>query len=166
MSEYQFDMDLWTKRLIFHEGMRLKPYYCTANKLTIGVGRNLEDNPLSTEEKKALGDYMHGITENGAKMLLRNDIIRTYETLKKIIKNYTELDFERQYALLDMCFQLGEKGFKNFKRMIKEIEHENFYMAAYECLNSLYAKQTPERAKRIAKTIKFGVFPPLSGAHF
>ena len=166
MNEYKFDMELWSKRLIFHEGLRLKPYYCTAGKLTIGVGRNLEDNPLSTEEKKALGDYMHGITENGAKMLLRNDIIRTYESLKKIIKNYTELEEDRQYALLDMCFQLGEKGFKNFKRLIKEIEHENFYMAAYECLNSLYAKQVPARAKRIAQTLKYGQFPPINGGIF
>lgn len=166
MNEYPFDMELWAKRLIFHEGMRLKPYYCTAGKLTIGVGRNLEDNPFSAEEKKAVGDYMHGITENAAKMLLRNDIIRTYESLKKIVKNYTELNADRQYALLDMCFQLGERGFKNFKRLVKEIEHENFYMAAYECLNSLYAKQVPARAKRIAQTLKLGMFPPLPGGIF
>ena len=139
--------------------MCLKPYYCSAHKLTIGVGRNLEDNPLSVEERKAVGDYRRGITENAAKMLLRNDICRTYESLKRLVKNFTELDGERQYALVDMCFQLGVHGFKGFKRMIKEIEQQNFVMAAYECLHSQYAKQVPVRAKRIAYTIKFGRFP-------
>ncbi|MCP4280350.1 MAG: lysozyme, partial [Alteromonas sp.] len=27
-----------------HEGLRLKPYKCTAGKITIGYGRNLDDN--------------------------------------------------------------------------------------------------------------------------
>ena len=49
----EFDMELWMKKLIKNEGMRLKPYRCTLGKLTIGIGRNLEDNPLNFEEKKA-----------------------------------------------------------------------------------------------------------------
>jgi len=136
--------------------MVLKPYYCPRGKLTIGVGRNLEDNPLSLEEKKALGDYMHGITENGAKMLLRNDIFKCYNALKKIVNDYEQLEYDRQYALLDMCFQLGIKGLRQFHNMLAAVNKKNFIMAAYECLNSQYAKQTPKRAKRIAKTLKTG----------
>ena len=149
-------LEEWCERLILHEGMVLKPYYCPRGKLTIGVGRNLEDNPLSLEEKKALGDYMHGITENGAKMLLRNDIYRCYNALKKIVQNYDDLDSDRQYALLDMCFQLGVKGLRKFHNMLAAVNKKNFIMAAYECLNSQYAKQTPKRAKRIARTLKTG----------
>lgn len=47
------------KELIRDEGFRSKPYKCTAGKLTIGVGRNIEDN---------------GITEDEAMYLLENDI--------------------------------------------------------------------------------------------
>lgn len=36
------------KDLIRDEGLRLKPYRCTADKLTIGVGRNLEDNGINS----------------------------------------------------------------------------------------------------------------------
>ena len=151
-------MNEWCQRLILHEGMRLLPYRCPAGKLTIGVGRNLEDNPLSTEEKLALGDYMHGITENGAKMLLRNDICRCYEALKHILPDYDKLTADRQYALLDVCFQLGSKGLKKFKNMLSAINKGNFEMAAFECLTSAYARQTPKRAKKIAQTIKTGVW--------
>lgn len=105
-----YDLSKWCDRLIAHEGMKLMPYRCTAGKLTIGVGRNLEDNPPTPEEARALGDYMHGITENAAKMLLRNDIARCFEALKRIVEGFEELDEERQYALLDMCFQMGVRG--------------------------------------------------------
>ena len=156
-----FDMNKlneWSDRLIEHEGIRLMPYYCPMGKLTIGVGRNLEDNPLNIEEKKALGDYMRGITENGAKMLLRNDIKRCYGALKKMILNFVELDDNRQYAMIDMCFQLGVEGFRQFKRMRRYMGKRNFVMASYECLQSNYAMQTPNRAKRIARVISTGVW--------
>jgi len=148
----------WCQRLVFHEGMSLKPYYCTTGKLTIGVGRNLEDNPLSPEEKKAIGNYMEGISKNGAMMLLRHDIKNCVGQLRHYVKDFDKLDVERQYALLDMCFQLGIKGLRKFKAMLKDFENGNFDMAAFECLHSQYAKQTPNRAKRIAYLIKFGVW--------
>lgn len=153
-----YNMNEWMSRLTLHEGLRLMPYRCTRGKLTIGIGRNLGDNPLSPEEKRALGDYMHGITENAAKMLLRNDIIRCYEQLKHLVKNFEKVEPDRQYALVDMCFQLGAKGFKKFKRMRKAIEEGNYELAATECLTSEYAKQTPKRAKKIAETLKTGMW--------
>ena len=153
-----FDMNEWCNRLILHEGMVLKPYRCPMGKLTIGVGRNLDDNPLSSEELRALGDYKHGITENGAKMLLRNDILRCYEQLKKHIAGFEELEPDRQYALLDMYFQLGFKGLEKFRKMLKAIEKKDFIWASFECLTSDYAKQTPKRAKRVAQAIKIGKF--------
>lgn len=151
-----YDLAKWSERLIQHEGLKLMPYRCPAGKLTIGVGRNLDDNPPSFEERRALGDYMHGITVNAAKMLLRNDIIRTFEALKHIVVGFEDLDDERQYALLDMCFQLGVAGFKKFKRLRKAVAQKNFELAAFECLTSTYASQTPKRAKRIALLLKTG----------
>ena len=124
------------RRLAFHEGVVFKPYRDTVGKLTIGVGRNLDDNPLTAEEQKACGDIYQGITRNAAYMLLRNDVTRCESELRSHIKFYTQLDVERQYALLDLCF--------------------NFSLAAYECMNSNYGKQLPNRAKRIAYLIRTG----------
>lgn len=143
------------RRLVFHEGLRLKPYRCTAGKLSIGVGRNLDDNPLTPEEKKACGDIYQGITVNAAYMLLRNDIARTEEFLRKNISFYQKLDVERQYALLDMCFQMEKKLLK-FKKMLKAMENKNFVLASVECLDSNYHKQTPKRCERIANLIRTG----------
>ncbi len=154
----EFDMELWMKKLIKNEGMRLKPYRCTLGKLTIGVGRNLEDNPLNFEEKRACGDFMHGITENGAKMLLRNDIVRCYDEVSHLFKDYKKLSEGRQFALLDMCFQLGIGGLRKFRIMRKAIDNNDFDLASEACLKSVYAKQTPNRARRNAVALKCGVW--------
>jgi lysozyme len=136
----------------------LKVYICPAGYPTIGVGRNLETNPLTNEELKVCGDYMHGITKNAAFYLLRNDIERVVKDCKKKISFWEQLDDERKYALLDMCFQLGLGGLLKFKNMLKAMGVGNFKEAAAQCLDSQYAKQTPSRAKRIAKTIECGRF--------
>lgn len=145
----------WEKRLRFHEGFRSLPYKCTAGKLTIGIGHNIEAREWTPEEKKAIGDWKKGITENAAMMILRNDINICLEKLKTLGFWYY-LDEERQYALLDMCFQLGFNGLMKFKNMLEAIRCKNMVEAEKQCLDSNYARQTPNRAKRIAKLIRYG----------
>ena len=146
------------QRLVMHEGCRLKPYYCTKGKQTIGVGRNLDDNPLTEEEKRVCGDWEKGITKNAAFYLLRHDIERVEKECKKKIAFYTLLDDERQYALLDMAFNLGIAGLLKFKKMLMAMACGYFEDAAKECLNSKYAKEVGQRSKRIAETIRTGKF--------
>ena len=147
----------WEKRLEYHEGFREKPYLCSEGKLTIGIGHNTEARPFTEEEKKAIGDWKKGITKNMAYMILRNDIEICLKDLRKLGFWYY-LDNERRYALLDVCFQLGYSGLCKFKNMLEAIRVKDYEKASKECLNSLYAKQTPKRAQRIAKLIRTGVW--------
>ncbi len=147
-----------SQRLIIHEGLRLQPYRCSKGKLTIGVGRCLDTNPLTAEEEKVVGDWQHGITKCAAIYLLRNDIKRIYVELKKKLPFFQSLDSERQYALIDMSFNIGISGLLRFKEMLKAIKKHNFKLAAEECLNSKYAKDVGQRAERIARVLATGEF--------
>lgn len=147
-----------SQRLIIHEGLRLQPYFCPKGKLTIGVGRCLDTNPLTAEEEKVVGDWKHGITRNAAIYLLCNDIKNIYRALKKYLDFFDKLDAERQYALIDMAFNIGVHGLLNFNKMLKAMRKGDYEIAAEECLNSRYAKTVGVRANRIAATIKTGVF--------
>ena len=144
------------KRLILHEGLRLTPYNCTKNKLTIGVGRNLQNNPLSQQEKEFLGrsDISNGITQEEAIYLLKNDIKRHLTECYKYIPFFCELSDERQYALFDMCFNLGIRGLLKFKKMLECMSIGDFRGASKECINSRYAKDVGKRAFRISKLIQ------------
>lgn len=127
--------------IVYDEGMLLKPYHCSAGKLTIGVGRNLEDNGISTEE---------------ALMLLENDISRAANELDRNMFGWRGFSEARQRALLNMCFNLGWPRMSGFKNMIAAIWADDWDTAAAEALDSYWASQVGSRAKRIAVLLKEG----------
>ena len=154
-TEY-LDMAEMITRLKLHEGCSLTPYKCPAGKLTIGIGHNVEDNPLTAEELRVVGDWKHGITREAAHYLCRNDIERCIKELKKNLKWFEKLDKERKYALIDLCFNLGIRTLLTFKKTLASIAGGNYRTAAEQLLQSKYAKQVGKRAKRIAILIETG----------
>ena len=118
-----------------HEGLRLKPYRCTAGKLTIGYGRNLDDN---------------GISQNEAEQMLYNDIQVCYAECIKF-PFWNSLNEARQAVLIDMCFNLGIYRLKQFKKMLSALEVGSYSSAAAEMLNSKWAEQVKGRAADLAK---------------
>lgn len=146
------------QRLSLHEGIRLRPYRCPAGFLTIGVGRNLDANPLNLEEIKILGrrDLSSGITRQEAFLLLRRDIKKTVENCRRRIPFFDNLDEERQYVLVDMAFNLGIEGLLRFKKMLSFLGCGNYRQAAAELLSSHYAAQVKLRAERLAAVMRSG----------
>lgn len=130
------------KRIMKHEGVKLKPYKCTAGKLTIGVGRNLEDN---------------GISETEARYLLENDLRRCHIECLHTFLFYGELDEARQGVVLEMDFNLGLSRLKGFKNMLAALGVKNYTLAAREMLASLWARQVGGRAKTLADIMMKGI---------
>jgi len=136
------DINKLKEELTRDEGFRSKPYRCTANKLTIGIGRNIEDV---------------GITEEEAKYLLDNDVRRIIAELDILIPWWDDLTDARQRALINMAFQLGVNGLMGFKKMLAALEVGNYREACLEGLNSKWAKKdTPQRAYRITRMLLEG----------
>jgi len=123
-------------QLTKHEGLRLKPYHCPAGKLTIGIGRNLEDK---------------GITEKEAVMLLENDIQECIEDLKNIFRDFDLLPESVRRVLVDMRLNLGPNRFRKFKKMIRGVKDQNFTQAAAEMKDSLWYTQVGQRARTLVK---------------
>ena len=67
----------------------------------------------------------------------------------KIYNNWDDLPREVQHILVNMCFQLGQRGLSNFKQMGKAIEESDWGKASVEMMDSRWASQTPERAERL-----------------
>jgi len=125
-----------------HEGEKLFPYRCTADKLTIAMGRNLSDVGISKEE---------------ARFMLLNDIKAVITDLKKIFPNWSTMTKNRQNALADLRFQLGPSGFRGFEKMIKAILVDDWATAKKQYLDSKYAREdTPNRALWAANTLLRG----------
>ena len=54
-----------------------------------------------------------------------------------------------------MVYQLGGRGFLNFREAIAYLKNGDYEKASKEILDSEYAKETPKRAQRIAEIILF-----------
>jgi lysozyme len=61
-----------------------------------------------------------------------------------------------------MMYQMGEQGLFEFRRMWTALDKLDFELAAQEALDSVWAKQTPDRAERIAEVIRTGEMTPYS----
>jgi lysozyme len=138
------DRAAMTRQLRLHEGERLKPYRCTAGKLTIGVGRNLEDRGITAEESA---------------YLLTNDVAREERELLRALPWVAELDEVRQRVLLDMSFNLGLVGLLGFKNTLATIRAGDYTKAAGMMLDSRWAKQVGQRAERLSRMMATGKDP-------
>ena len=56
-------------------------------------------------------------------------------------------------VVIEMCYQLGLGGFSKFKKTISYLEKKNYLEASKEMLDSKWAKQTPNRAKKLSKIV-------------
>ncbi len=139
------DRAAMTRQLRLHEGERLKPYRCTAGKLTIGVGRNLEDRGITAEESA---------------YLLANDISREERELLRALPWVAQLDEVRQRVLLDMSFNLGLSGLLLFKNTLATIRAGDYSKAAAMMLDSRWASQVGQRAERLSRMMATGKEPP------
>lgn len=135
------DRGLLKTDLVRDEGMKLLPYTDTVGKVTIGVGRNLDDV---------------GISETEALALLDADIDRAIEDLRRNVPWIFDRPEPVQRALVNMCFNLGWPRLSGFKKMWAHLELNEYDRAAAEALNSKWARQVGARARRLADLIREG----------
>lgn len=122
------------------EDLRLFPYEDSVGKLSIAIGRNLDDVGLTREE---------------CYYLARNDIRRALADCEKF-PWFHKLDGVRQRAICNMMFNLGLPRFRGFKKLIAALREHDYEKAATEMLDSKWARQVGARAERLATMMRDG----------
>lgn len=121
------------------EGLRLKPYRCSAGKLTIGYGFNLEN----------------GIPEYIADTMLDYSFNIACKDAIKIMSDFNlPCNWKMKDILIQMCFQLGGSGVRKFSKMLVALQYNNFVKASEEMLDSKWYKDTPARCERLANEMR------------
>ena len=121
------------------EGFRQFPYHDTVGKLTIGIGRNLQDKGISKAE---------------ALYLLHNDINEFETQLKERLYWFEQIHEDAQAVLIMMCFNMGLGGLLQFQKTLEHLKNENYKMAADEILNSKWANQVGQRAVNYSEILR------------
>lgn len=126
------------------EGEVLHAYQDSLGFWTIGVGRLIDSRKGGC------------ISRSESEMLLANDIAAKQLELTKALPWILKLDPIRQAVLYNMAFNLGVAGLLNFKTTLALIAQHDYAAAAVAMLDSIWAKQLPERSARLAEQLKTG----------
>lgn len=143
--------DQVTAELKVDEGVRSRPYSdktgkthvsTDGGKLTIGVGRNIEDR---------------GLPEEIIEALLRIDILEAEKIAKRLFPDFESYSRNRRACLINLAFNLGLPRLLGFRKMIAAIRNGDWPLAAYEARRSKWFHQVqPERSGRVVRQLEFG----------
>ena len=67
---------------------------------------------------------------------------------------YKYMPQEIKDVIMEMCYQLGVTGVSKFKKTLAHLQNKRWEEASVEMLDSLWAKQTPNRAKELSNRVK------------
>lgn len=121
------------------EGYRRFLYKDSEGVWTIAYGRNLQDRGISEEE---------------AEYLLKNDINDFRDQLNNRLYWFDSIHEDAQAVLLMMAFNMGLAGLLTFRETLDHIKNENYKAAAVSMLQSKWANQVGDRAKRLSEILK------------
>jgi lysozyme len=145
MSNDAFDRLLLLQELERDEGLRTKAYRDTVGKLTIGIGRNLDDV---------------GLRDGEPQFLLSNDVDVVIGELDRDLAWWRSLSPNRQRVMINMCFNMGignnTRGLLSFKNTLANIRSGEYDNASKGMLSSRWAAQVGQRANRLAKIMRDG----------
>lgn len=132
-----------SKQLEIDEGRRRRLYKDTVGKLTIGVGRNIEDRGLRDDE---------------IDLMLSNDIDEAVGIARALVATFDKLDDVRQEVVVNMALNLGMTRLGGFRQFIGALLRFDFQRATSEMMDSKWYEQVGDRGKRLAYAMREGKF--------
>lgn len=139
-------------RVKSHEGCVLEPYDDSLGKLTVGIGHLVQ-----AHERKRFQLGVK-ITQEEADELFDIDLNRAAagadELIIKNIGDHDDLPQVIQEVLVEMVFQLGKTGVKQFRNMWTSLKEKDWPMAAMHMKDSRWRKQTKKRCEHLSKMVE------------
>ena len=137
------DMDKLLESVKKHEGYRNKVYLDTLGKRTIGVGHLCVEDFWEDDKE---------YEENFLMEILEKDLQSAIDQADDMCKNLTIRD-DAKIIIIEMIFQLGGNGVSKFRKMWQALQQDppDYAEASVQMLDSRWAKQTPNRAKEMAR---------------
>jgi len=138
----EMDIELFKSQLKEDEGIKDTVYPDTEGHLTVGVGHKV----LAADNLK-LGSV---IDEDTLDRMLSSDASDAISNAISLVDDWEGLPSNVKYALSNMTFQLGKRGLSKFTETLDLVNAGDYKAASIEMLDSKWAKQTPNRAKKMA----------------
>lgn len=167
VASAQAAQDVSQTFVIAEEGVHNNVYRDKMGLKTVGVGFNMEQNNAKAIWERAKIPEKFDRVFNGQQQLSNESARKLFDfthkassrAAQKIVPFYENLGVNQQAALDSMVFQLGPTGVRKFKNTLNALGKGNAKAVENAILNSLWAKQTPARAKRTALMLAYDLTP-------
>ena len=133
-------------QVIHSEGIRTTAYEDTLNNWTIGVG-----HLIKIPDEEYLLDKE--LTDLEVDQIFTTDLNQAIDDARKFI-DVDILSEEAFFVVVDMAFNLGLPKLMRFQNFQQALKEKDYKKASREMLDSLWAKQLPNRSKRLAKQMR------------
>jgi lysozyme len=126
-----------------HEGYKNHVYLDTLGKRTVGVGHLCVED-FWEDGKEYEEDFLMDILKKDLQQAIRQADLKC-EGLK--------ISDDAKIIIIEMIFQLGGTGVSKFRKMWQALQQDppDYAEASAQMLDSRWAKQTPNRAKEMAR---------------
>ena len=126
-----------------HEGYKNLVYLDTLGKRTVGVGHLCVED-FWEDGKEYEEDFLMDILKKDLQQAIRQANLKC-EGLK--------ISDDAKIIIIEMIFQLGGTGVSKFRKMWQALQQDppDYAEASVQMLDSRWAKQTPNRAKEMAR---------------
>ncbi len=130
-----------------HEGFDKYPRKDTDGNWVLGYGHDMNSHPCP---------------EKVAEIWLTEDLEWAEKLVREHVTVFGELSPARQTVLLDMAYNMGDRGpgrgFRSFKKFFSAVNVKDFVNAEAQILDSKYHKDLPTRCERNAMIMGRGTF--------
>lgn len=142
------------------EGFREKPYRDSEGYPTVGTGI------LIGPKGAALSNYTFTVPKQVADVWLQVFIDKKLTEMRAstvVASALRQCNDARSDILISMAYQMGTAGLASFKNTLGMVAAGKFEEAAAGMLNSKWAQQTPNRARRHAEVMRSGTYDAYKG---
>ncbi len=157
------------KELALEEGIRYTTYRCTAGYLTIGIGHNLDAEPIDHLIGRKLS-LNPRLTKSELILVFNHDVEKVKRQLDQHLPWWRGCPSFAQYVLISLCFNMGigglvrrnppkYNGLRGFVNTLKRFEAHDWNGAARGLENAKWYRQVGNRGPKICNILRYQRFP-------
>ena len=128
-----------------HEGFVPKTYKDSLGKRTIGFGHLCVEPEQWDDDKEYTREELERVFDKDFDEALKN---------AESLIGQRSINFIAKQVIIEMVFQLGIGGVGKFKKMWSALDSEDYGEASFQMMDSLWAKQTPNRAEKLSQKMR------------
>lgn len=131
------------------------------NKLIESIKKNEGYVPTVYKDSLGIDTIGYGfaikdlkLDEDICDIILNRKLALLLDRINNKFKWFRYMPPEIKDVVVEMCYQMGVYGFSCFKKTIAYLQDKQWEKASEEMLDSRWAIQTPNRAKRMSNIVK------------